>query len=105
MSVKIRIAVLVVLLLSVMGVTVVSASSTLPAPDQGTIGTCYPCLSQYYGWYCVTPGTVFNPNSDVGDLNYFSPGCVWSHYANCFLNVCICEYYGTADHCKYGFEN
>ena len=105
MSVKIRIAVLVVLLLSVMGVTAVSASSSMPAPDIGNIHPedCQGCHLDYYGWWCVTALTQVGQGSDVGDINWYDY-CVWNYYANCRYNVCFCEGLGDSDYCYYGFE-
>lgn len=105
MSVKIRISILVVLLLSVGGATAVSASSTLPTPDMGIINpqSCRGCDSGYSNWYCVTPLTRVNPNSDVGDLNWYDH-CVWTHYADCIYNTCTCMDIGLWDYCTYGWE-
>ena len=103
MSLKIRIAVLVVLLLSVIGVTAVSASSIMPAPQTGNTGTCIPCRNPYYGWFCVTSTTRYNPMSVVGDINYFASGCVWSYYAECDNHNCTCNPLGTSDFCTDGW--
>lgn len=101
MSVKIRIVILVVLLLSVVGVTAVSASSTLPVPNNGVINPqyCTGCVDPYYGWFC----------RDDGNIAYYDPGCVWRFWARCNTDVmgepwCTCTPLGPTDYCTYGLQ-
>ncbi len=97
MSVKIRIAILVMLLLSVVGVTAVSASSTMSELNYGieNYQNCTGCVTPWYGWFCRTYD---------GNINYYASGCVWSHYAICNYNWCTCMPLGASDYCTYGFQ-
>lgn len=95
----IRIVVLAILALTLVGgVAVFAAAPDKPMADP----TGYPCPScrgTQYGWYCISEEWMkIGSYSNIGDINYFKPNCVWSHYAQCTGN-CICAPAGHPDYC------
>ena len=99
---KVKLAVGIVLLLSLIGGTIVFASAPLAEPQ--SVLAAYPCptcTGSQHGWFCISADwMIVNQNSKVGDVNYFNPNCVWSHYQECRDGlVCQCAPPGTADWC------
>jgi hypothetical protein len=103
---KVRIFILLgVLVVALATTTVVSATPKLfepyPCPDPGGTSCEDHCVSPYYGWYCIFTGSMIeNPNSTIGDINYYASGCSWSYYAECSGHDCHCMRVGYSDHCK-----
>ena len=100
---KVKIVIAAALLLSVVGGTVVFAST--PMSESEKVLEAYPCqacTNPYYGWFCISADWMkVNPNSKIGDVNYYKPGCVWSHYQHCPIDgPCQCAAPGTADWCS-----
>lgn len=100
---KIRIFILMaVLVVALVATTVVSAAPNraipIPCPDGGA--ACTSCNPSYYGWYCIKDASMrVNPNSNIGDINYYNSGCSWSYYSDCTSELCHCMPTGYSDHC------
>lgn len=95
----IRIVVLAILALTLVGgAAVFAATPEKPMSDRAGY-PCPNCVGTQYGWYCISANWMRHDyNSQVGDINYFKPNCVWSHYADCTVN-CVCAPAGYPDYC------
>ena len=95
----IRIVVLAILALTLVGGAAVFAAAPEAKNEVSITAPCTNCTGTQYGWWCISENWMrYDLNSQVGDINYFKPNCVWSHYADCTVN-CVCAPAGYPDYC------